>query len=164
MTDQVARTDPALVTAAVAGAGGGGALAAQTRKSGDDYITHPLAVATILADLGMTAATLAAALLHDTVEDAGYALDALREDFGDEIAQLVDGVTKLDKVRYGDTSAAETVRKMVVAMAGTSGCWSSSWPTGSTTCAPCAGCRRRSSSRRHARPWRSTRPWLTGWG
>ncbi len=89
----------------------------QTRRSGEPYITHPLAVATILAELGMTGSTLAAALLHDTVEDCGYALDALREDFGDEIAQLVDGVTKLDKVRYGDTSAAETVRKMVIAMA-----------------------------------------------
>jgi GTP pyrophosphokinase len=89
----------------------------QKRRSGEAYITHPLAVATILADLGMTAPTLAAALLHDTVEDAGYALDALREDFGEEIAQLVDGVTKLDKVKYGETSAAETVRKMVIAMA-----------------------------------------------
>ena len=89
----------------------------QKRKSGEAYITHPLAVATILADLGMTAPTLAAALLHDTVEDCGYALDALREDFGDEIAQLVDGVTKLDKVKYGEASAAETVRKMVIAMA-----------------------------------------------
>ncbi len=89
----------------------------QTRMSGEKYITHPLAVATILADLGMTAPTLAAALLHDTVEDTGYSLDALREDFGDEIAQLVDGVTKLDRVKYGESSAAETVRKMVVAMA-----------------------------------------------
>jgi GTP pyrophosphokinase len=89
----------------------------QKRRSGEAYITHPLAVATILAELGMTAPTLAAALLHDTVEDCGYALDALREDFGDEIAQLVDGVTKLDKVHYGEASAAETVRKMVIAMA-----------------------------------------------
>ncbi len=89
----------------------------QQRLSGDPYITHPLAVATILAELGMTAPTLAAALLHDTVEDTGYSLDALREDFGDEVAQLVDGVTKLDRVQYGQASAAETVRKMVVAMA-----------------------------------------------
>ena len=89
----------------------------QVRRSGDPYITHPLAVATILADLGMTSATVAAALLHDTVEDTEYSLDALRADFGDEIASLVDGVTKLDKVRYGQSSAAETVRKMVVAMA-----------------------------------------------
>ncbi|NQW71825.1 MAG: bifunctional (p)ppGpp synthetase/guanosine-3',5'-bis(diphosphate) 3'-pyrophosphohydrolase [Actinobacteria bacterium] len=89
----------------------------QRRRSGEAYITHPLAVATILADLGMSASTLAAALLHDTVEDTGYSIDALREDFGGEVAQLVDGVTKLDKVKYGESSAAETVRKMVVAMA-----------------------------------------------
>ena len=88
----------------------------QTRKSGDPYITHPLAVATILAELGMTAPTLCAALLHDTVEDTPYTLDTLRDDFGDEVVQLVDGVTKLDKVNYGDTAQSETIRKMVVAM------------------------------------------------
>ena len=89
----------------------------QLRKSGDPYITHPLAVATILAELGMTPPTLCAALLHDTVEDTSYTLDALSKDFGEEIALLVDGVTKLDKVKYGDTAQAETIRKMVVAMA-----------------------------------------------
>ncbi len=89
----------------------------QLRKSGDAYITHPLAVTTILADLGMTPATLAAALLHDTVEDTAYGLEELRKDFGAEIAGLVDGVTKLDKVTYGEAAQAETVRKMVVAMA-----------------------------------------------
>lgn len=89
----------------------------QKRKSGDPYITHPLAVTTILAELGMSTETLCAALLHDTVEDTPYTLDELRADFGDEIAALVDGVTKLDKVKYGDAAEAETVRKMVVAMA-----------------------------------------------
>lgn len=89
----------------------------QVRKSGDPYITHPLAVTTILAELGMTPPTLAAALLHDTVEDTDYRLADLERDFGSEIAMLVDGVTKLDKVRYGDAAQAETVRKMVVAMA-----------------------------------------------
>ncbi|MFK5583322.1 RelA/SpoT family protein [Serinicoccus sp. LYQ131] len=89
----------------------------QLRKSGDAYITHPLAVATILAELGMTPSTIAAALLHDTVEDTPYSLVQLRKDFGDEIAMLVDGVTKLDKMTYGDAAQAETVRKMVVAMA-----------------------------------------------
>ncbi len=88
----------------------------QTRKSGDPYITHPLAVTTILAELGMTAPTLCAALLHDTVEDTPYSLDDVRKDFGDEVAHLVDGVTKLDKVKFGDTAQAETIRKMVVAM------------------------------------------------
>ncbi|MCU1536361.1 MAG: (p)ppGpp synthetase SpoT/RelA [Humibacillus sp.] len=89
----------------------------QMRKSGDAYITHPLAVTTILAELGMTPPTLAAALLHDTVEDTAYSLEELRRDFGDEIAMLVDGVTKLDKVTYGEAAQAETVRKMVIAMA-----------------------------------------------
>ncbi|WP_372727511.1 bifunctional (p)ppGpp synthetase/guanosine-3',5'-bis(diphosphate) 3'-pyrophosphohydrolase [Nocardioides sp.] len=88
----------------------------QMRKSGDPYITHPLAVTTILADIGMTEPTLAAALLHDTVEDTPYTLEQLRVDFGDEVAQLVDGVTKLDKVKYGDSAQAETIRKMIVAM------------------------------------------------
>ncbi|HIT76179.1 MAG TPA: bifunctional (p)ppGpp synthetase/guanosine-3',5'-bis(diphosphate) 3'-pyrophosphohydrolase, partial [Candidatus Avipropionibacterium avicola] len=91
--------------------------AGQLRKSGDAYITHPLAVATILAGLGMTEATLCAALLHDTVEDTPYTLDQLRSDFSDEVAQLVDGVTKLDKVKYGEAAKAETLRKMIVAMA-----------------------------------------------
>ncbi len=88
----------------------------QIRKSGDQYITHPLAVATILAELGMTPSTLCAALLHDTVEDTPYTLQQLTADFGSEIAGLVDGVTKLDKVTYGDTAQSETIRKMVVAM------------------------------------------------
>lgn len=88
----------------------------QKRKSGDPYITHPLAVATILAELGTDDETLCAALLHDTVEDTAYGLDELRADFGDNIALLVDGVTKLDKVKFGDAAQAETVRKMVVAM------------------------------------------------
>ncbi len=88
----------------------------QMRKSGDPYITHPLAVTTILADIGMTESTLVAALLHDTVEDTPYTLDECRKDFGDEVARLVDGVTKLDKVQYGDSAQAETIRKMIVAM------------------------------------------------
>ena len=88
----------------------------QTRKSGEPYITHPLAVAQILADLGIGAKTIAAALLHDTVEDTRYHLDELRRDFGDEIAMLVDGVTKLDKLKYGDSAQSDTVRKMIVAM------------------------------------------------
>ena len=88
----------------------------QKRKSGEDYITHPLAVAQILADFGSGPATIAAALLHDTVEDTEYSLEQLRADFGEEVALLVDGVTKLDKMKFGDTAQAETMRKMVVAM------------------------------------------------
>jgi len=88
----------------------------QLRRSGEPYITHPVAVAQILADLGIGAKTIQAALLHDTVEDTDYTLDKVSEDFGAEVAMLVDGVTKLDKVKYGDSAQAETVRKMIVAM------------------------------------------------
>ncbi len=87
----------------------------QKRKSGDPYITHPLAVATILAELGMTEPVIVAALLHDTVEDTPYSMEQLRAEFSDEVAQMVDGVTKLDKVTYGETAKAETIRKMIMA-------------------------------------------------
>ena len=88
----------------------------QLRKSGEPYITHPVAVSQILADLGIGPRGIAAALLHDTVEDTEYTLDEVRADFGDEVALLVDGVTKLDKLKYGDSAQAETVRKMIIAM------------------------------------------------
>ncbi|SDL71132.1 RelA/SpoT family protein [Tessaracoccus oleiagri] len=87
----------------------------QTRKSGDPYITHPLAVATILAELGMTEPVIVAALLHDTVEDTAYTLEQVRQEFSDEVARMVDGVTKLDKLTYGETAKAETIRKMIMA-------------------------------------------------
>jgi GTP pyrophosphokinase len=86
----------------------------QLRKSGDAYITHPVAVAHILANLGMDTTTLVAALLHDTVEDTSYTLGALSEEFGPEVALLVDGVTKFDKVYFGDIAEAETIRKLLV--------------------------------------------------
>ena len=89
----------------------------QRRRSGEPYITHPLAVTTILAELGMDTTTLVAALLHDTVEDTPTTLSGVREEFGEDVAHLVDGVTKLDKVKYGESAEAETIRKMVVAMA-----------------------------------------------
>src|SRR6476646_2822006 len=89
----------------------------QLRRSGDPYITHPLAVANILAELEMDTTTLIAALLHDTVEDTGCTLEALTADFGSEVAHLVDGVTKLDKVALGTAADAETIRTMIIAMA-----------------------------------------------
>ncbi|KFI79951.1 RelA/SpoT family protein [Bifidobacterium pseudolongum] len=88
----------------------------QRRKSGEPYIIHPLAVAQILADLGMGPLVVAAGLLHDTVEDTDYTLDECRAEFGDTVTGLVDGVTKLTKMDYGDSAQAETIRKMVVAM------------------------------------------------
>jgi GTP pyrophosphokinase len=106
---EVAILEKAFATAETAHAG-------QLRKSGDPYITHPVAVAEILAELGLDIPTIAAALLHDTVEDTPYSLEDVKRDFGDEVAGLVDGVTKLDKLSYGPNAEAETVRKMVVAM------------------------------------------------
>ena len=93
------------------------AHAGQLRRSGEPYITHPVAVAGILADLGMDVPTLCAALLHDTVEDTNVRLDRIRDEFGELVAVVVDGVTKLDKVKAGDAAESETIRKMVVAMA-----------------------------------------------
>jgi (p)ppGpp synthase/HD superfamily hydrolase len=87
----------------------------QVRKSGAPYITHPLAVAILLADIGMDTTTLVAALLHDTVEDTGLTIGEVKAEFGAEVAVLVDGVTKLDGAKWGDHAEAETFRKMILA-------------------------------------------------
>lgn len=87
----------------------------QMRKSGEPYITHPLAVTLILAELGAETTTLTASLLHDTVEDTEVTLDQVGEEFGAEVRFLVDGVTKLEKVDYGAAAEPETFRKMLVA-------------------------------------------------
>ncbi len=91
----------------------------QTRRSGEAYITHPVAVATELAELGLGTATLVAALLHDVVEDTAASLDDITAGFGAEVAHLVDGVTKLDRIRVEskEEQQAETLRKMIMAMA-----------------------------------------------
>ena len=88
----------------------------ERRRSGEPYIIHPLGVAQILADLGMTPRVVAAGLLHDTVEDTDYTLEQCRYEFGDTVAGLVDGVTKISNIEYGDSAQAETIRKLVVAM------------------------------------------------
>jgi guanosine-3',5'-bis(diphosphate) 3'-pyrophosphohydrolase len=95
------------------------AHAGQKRLTGEDFVEHPLAVATILADLGMDPVTLEAALLHDVVEDTSIPLDRVREEFGDPVAGLVDGLTKLDRIRFRsrEQEQAENVRKMIIAMA-----------------------------------------------
>ena len=87
----------------------------QVRKSGAPYITHPLAVAILLADIGMDTTTLVAALLHDTVEDTGLTIGQVKAEFGPEVAVLVDGVTKLDGSKWGDHAEGETFRKMILA-------------------------------------------------
>jgi len=96
------------------------AHAGQRRLSGEAFIEHPLAVAQILADLRLDTTTLEAGLLHDTVEDTTVSLDTIRTEFGDDIAEIVDGLTKLDKLQFQtrELAQAENVRKMIVAMAG----------------------------------------------
>ena len=91
----------------------------QFRKSGEPYISHPLAVTQILAEYGLDGDTLAAALLHDTVEDTEITLEDVEAAFGPEVARMIDGVTKLDRIRFGtrEEAQAATIRKMVVAMA-----------------------------------------------
>ncbi len=98
---------------------GARAHAGQERKSGEPYITHPVAVARVLAELGMDAETIIAALLHDTLEDTELTREALAGEFGEVVADLVDGVTKLDKMRFGtrQEADAESFRKMLLAMA-----------------------------------------------
>ena len=91
----------------------------QFRRSGEPYITHPVAVATIVAELGLDAQTVAAALLHDAVEDTGLTLELIEQLFGEGVARVVDGVTKLDRLQFDSKEAqqAATIRKMLVAMA-----------------------------------------------
>src|SRR3954453_10082712 len=91
----------------------------QVRKLGESYIHHPLAVARIVADLGLDDITIAAALLHDAVEDTHITLDDVTAEFGPDVAGIVDGVTKLERVRFDSKEAqqAATMRKMLVAMA-----------------------------------------------
>jgi len=95
------------------------AHAGQRRLSGEEYVNHPMEVAAILADLELDAATLAAALLHDTVEDTPLTAEAVEKEFGPEVARLVDGVTKLGRIslRSDQQQQAENIRKMMVAMA-----------------------------------------------
>jgi GTP diphosphokinase / guanosine-3',5'-bis(diphosphate) 3'-diphosphatase len=98
---------------------GAAAHEGQTRKSGEPYITHPVAVAQVLAELGLDAETIIAAILHDTLEDTKLSRDELSGEFGETVAELVDGVTKLDKMRFSSRAEAdaESFRKMLLAMA-----------------------------------------------
>ena len=109
--------DSSMIVAA--GLTAAGAHEGQFRRSGEPYITHPIAVATIVAELGLDEQTVAAALLHDAVEDTGLTLETIEETFGEGVARVVDGVTKLDRLQFNSKEAqqAATIRKMLVAMA-----------------------------------------------
>ena len=90
----------------------------QKRKSGEDYITHPLQVALYLAELNLDKETIIAAFLHDLIEDTDVTYSDIKKDFGKEVADIVDGVTKLDKINYNskEEAKADAIRKMVIAM------------------------------------------------
>jgi hypothetical protein len=108
----------------------------QVRKTGEPYISHPVAVAHMLAQYGLDAATIAAAFLHDTVEDTPLTLVQVEQEFGKEIAELIDGVTKLDRVRYTNREQAQAASDPEDGRRdgpATSGCSSSSFSTGFTT-------------------------------
>lgn len=111
------KTSPAMISQAYELAAS--AHTGQTRRTGEPYIHHPLSVAQIVADFGLDDVTIASALLHDAVEDTGVDLEELAERFGDEVARIVDGVTKLDRVQFDSKQAqqAASMRKMLVAMA-----------------------------------------------
>ena len=120
LKERIAYLPPAQVTLVLrAYAVGAQAHSGQERKSGEPYITHPVAVASILAELGLDAETIIAAILHDTLEDTELSREALAGEFGEVVAELVDGVTKLDKMRFGtrQEADAESFRKMLLAMA-----------------------------------------------
>ena len=141
--------------------------AAQRRKSGEDFIVHPVGVARICAGMRLDTETLCAALLHDTVEDTSASIEEVRERFGEQIAAIVDGVTKLTGItfRSHDEAQTENYRKMMVAMAtDVRVILASSSPTGCTTCCTIMRCPSRSRSRRRARRSIYTRRSHTGWG
>lgn len=108
----------------------------QMRSSGDPYITHPVAVAGILADMHLDHETIMAALLHDVIEDTHYSQEDLAEAFGDTVAELVEGVSKLDKLAFStkQEAQAENFRKMMIPWCKTSELSSLNWPIAHITC------------------------------
>ncbi len=125
----------------------------QKRRSGEEFISHPVSVATICAGLGLDTETLVAALLHDTVEDTTASLEQIKQIFGGEVAGLVDGVTKLDALSFKsrNEAQAENYRKMIVAMATDIRVILLKLATASTTCGRSLRCRNRSRSKRRAK-------------
>lgn len=109
----------------------------QTRSSGEPYITHPVAVACILAEMKLDYETLMAALLHDVIEDTPATYQDMEQLFGKSVAELVEGVSKLDKLKFRDKkeAQAENFRKMIMAMVQDIRVISSNLPTVPTTCA-----------------------------
>ena len=137
----------------------------QFRASGDPFIIHPLEVASILLDTRLDTATLVAALLHDVVEDTGSTVEEITATFGEEVAELVQGVTKISIIKGQShwARAAESIRKMLFAMVRDVRVILISWPTSSTTCARWSSSTPRIVPVSHASAWTSTVPWRDGW-
>ena len=128
----------------------------QTRKSGEEYIIHPLWVGIILAQLEMDKETIVAGILHDVVEDTVMTDEEIRQEFGDEVALLVDGVTKLGQLSYSADKLEVRLRIFVrcsLRWQKISVLSSSSLPTVCTICVPCSICDRRSSWKKQKKPW-----------
>jgi guanosine-3',5'-bis(diphosphate) 3'-pyrophosphohydrolase len=137
----------------------------QFRNSGEPYITHPIAVAGQCADWKLDAQALMAALLHDAMEDCGVTKAELIERFGAPVAELVDGLTKLDKLQFNtrEENQAESFRKMLLAMARDVRVILIKLADRTTTCARWATCRAASGGASRRKRWRSTRPSPTAW-
>ena len=138
----------------------------QLRRDGTPYITHPLQVAQIVAEMRLDSESIIAALLHDCIEDTDSTYEDIAKRFSSTVADIVDGVTKLTRVQYStmEEEQMENLRKMLFAMSKDIRVIPSRSRTGSTTCGPWSTRLRRSRRRRPSRPWRSTPPSPTGWG
>ena len=137
----------------------------QRRRSGEPYINHPVEVAFILADnLHMDRDVICAALLHDTVEDTTATLDIITKTFGETVATLVDGVTKLTSIEVGsmDEKQALNLRKMFLAMSKDIRVVLS-WPTACTICVRWHRCHPSAAALKRTKRWTCTRLWPTAW-
>jgi (p)ppGpp synthase/HD superfamily hydrolase len=142
----------------------------QTRLNGEPFFSHPLEVANVLADLKLDVVCLAGGMLHDVVEDTPTTIERIRQEFGPDVAHIVEGVTKISRLRFSTTEEkqAENLRKMFLAMVDDvrsmtfAWCWSN-WPTGSTTCGPSTHCPLKSASGWRRRRLISTRRSRIAW-
>jgi GTP pyrophosphokinase len=136
----------------------------QKRMSGEDFVSHSIAVALILAEQLLDSTTIAAALLHDVVEDSDVRTEDIAKEFGGEIAGIVDGLTKISSLTFRSSAEeqVENYRKLLLSIARTPASSSSSWATGCTTCARWSTCRPSGGAASPSRPGRSTHRWRTG--
>jgi GTP pyrophosphokinase len=137
----------------------------QRRKSGEPYVLHPIEVARIcVTEIGLGPTAIICALLHDVVEDTEVTLEEIQKDFGDKIATIVDGLTKLDGLYNVESPRAENFRKVITTLVDDVRVVLSKWQTGCTTFAPLDQCRGTNNSRLPLKLNTSIPPWLIVWG